>query len=590
MKKGFSLVEVVVGSALLVIVSLSVYEAYASVMKLSRGSGDKILATLIANEQIEVLHNLPYQSVGEIGGLPAGLLTHSTTTIRNNKTFEINTTIRNVDDPFDGIFPVDTSPSDYKLASVVVTCLTCTQTTVVDLTTTIAPKNLENVTNNGALFLSVTDALGAPVVGASINVVNQAQGLNKIDTTDVNGLLKIYEIIPASLAYAVTVTKAGFSTDRTYEPTPENQSPSVRALTAAAGTITSGSFSIDALSSLSVESVNSSCAHIGDFDFTIHGNKTIGTTNNDPVYKYSTLQKTSAGGLLSLGQMEWDYYHFLSNDFAYDLAGSLPTGPVNVTPGANVSASLVLKPRNPASLMVAVKDQTTKLPVSNATVTLTPASGSSETLITGVGSLGQYNWAGGAGQVDLIDSSKFYDSDGNIKISTANQLTLMPQGALYASSGWLTSSTFDLQTAGSLYKISWIPQDQPLETGNDPVKFQIASNNDNATWNYVGPDGTPGSFYTLTHNSIADEPAGRRYFRYKLYLTTSSTSYTPLINNITFQFTTSCTPSAEVLFQGLTKGQGVSLAVSAPGYSAVEHPLILISEDWQPYEVLLTHQ
>ena len=591
MKRGFSLVEVVVGSALLAIVSLSVYQAYASVMRLSRGSGDKVTATLLANEQIEILRNLPYQSVGEIGGIPSGLVTHSTTTIRSGNTFSIITTIRNADDPFDGLFPVDTSPADYKLASILVACTTCEHTTIVPITTTIAPKNLENVTNNGALFLSVVDALGAPVSGASVTITNTAQGLNLTDTTDVHGLLKVYDVIPASLAYTVTVTKSGFSSDQTYEPTASNPAPTKRALTTAAGVVTSSTFAIDHLASLTVTSKDSSCSSIGDYDFVLQGSKTIGTNADAPVYKYRTPFVTSGEGTLTINPLEWDFYSLISTDTSYELAGMLPSGALQISPGQAATAAIILAPRRPSSLLVSVKDQATHLPVSGASVTLT-ANDVARTLITGVGSIAQSDWSGGAGQVVFTNDTKFYDSDGNVKISTPNQLTLLPQGSVYPSSGWLISSTFDLQTAGSLYKITWTPQDQPNGVGTDPITFQIASNDDNTSWNFIGPDGTAATYYTAANNSVGTEHVTRRYFRYKVFLNTASSAVTPSVGNITFQFTTACTPSAEVLFQNLSQNNSsnyYTIEVSAPGYAPVSQPQIIVDANWQSYDIALSH-
>jgi len=586
--RGFSLVEIIVGAALIAIVSISVYQAYSSVMRLSRGSGNKVTAILIANEQIEILHNLPYANVGEVGGIPSGLMAHLATVTRNNNTFTVNTTIRNVDDPFDNSFPADTSPADYKLASVVVTCTSCTESTVVSLTTTIAPKNLENVTTNGALYITVLNALGLPVPSATVDIVNTAQGLNFSDTTDVNGLLKIYDVPPASLAYSITATKDNYSTDKTYEPTTANPSPAKRALTVAASQITNTTFSIDTLADLSVTSTDGSCSSVGGYSFILQGNKTIGTNDGDPVYKYSTALTTSGAGTLAVNDLEWDAYSVVSDDTAYDLAGTLAVQPLNITPGQAATASLILKARNPSSLMVVVKDQATRLPISHASVTL-KAGSDTMTQTTGVGSLMQSDWSGGATQINFIDPTKFYDSDGNIQISTSGELSLLKQGSVYSTSGWLISSTFDLKTAGSLYKITWVPLPQPAGTGNDSVKFQIASNNDNTTWGFVGPDGTASSYYTLTNNTIGSEHASKRYIRYKLFLNSESNAVTPIVNNVTFQFTTSCTPSAEVLFQGLAK-TAVELTATAPGYSDYSQIDIVINKDWQEYDVYLSKQ
>ena len=582
------MVETVVGAALLAMVSISVYQAYASVIMLTAGSADKVTATLIANEQIEILRNLPYDQVGTQGGIPSGLIEQATTTIRDGHQFAIVTVIRNMDDPFDGTFPTDISAADYKLASVSVTCNDCLRETSVELTTSIAPKGLEGVSNNGALYISVTDALGMPVVGASVNVVNSTHAINLSDTTDINGLLKIYDVPPASLAYSVTVTKDDYSTDSTMEPSVDNPSPAKRDLTVAAGQATNGPFSIDRTASLTITSVTTSCNVVADYNFDMHGNKTIGSNNGAPVYKYTGSLVTSASGILNIDSLEWDYYTLISTDSDYDLAGALPASPLNLTPGQAVDAKLVVKQSNPASLMVSVKDQATRLPVSGATVSINTDSGTDE-LITGIGSLSQTNWSGGAGQVAYTDESKFYDSDGNIDIGTTGQLTLLSQGSVYPAGGWLISSTFDMQASGSLYKLTWLPQDQPAETGVGAVKFQIASNDDNSTWNFIGPDGTGATYYTATENSIGAEHSDNRYFRYKIYLSTEDAGVTPIITDVTLQFTTGCTPSSEVLFQGLPIGQA-SISVTAPGYGQVDQSGLEIADDWQYYEVYLSVQ
>lgn len=55
------------------------------------------------------------------------------------------------------------------------------------------------------------------------------------------------------------------------------------------------------------------------------------------------------------------------------------------------------------------------------------------------------------------------------------------------------------------------------------LQLQIAINNDNATWNYVGPDGTPGTFYT-TNGPIPLIAGDGRYLRYKAFFTGDGTA------------------------------------------------------------------
>lgn len=101
-KKGFTLIEVLVGAFVFVIVALSIYGVYVSILEAVRFSRVKVTITALANEQFEIARNLPYADVGIVGGLPLGKIQHSQIVSRDGKSFSIKTTIRSIDDPFDG--------------------------------------------------------------------------------------------------------------------------------------------------------------------------------------------------------------------------------------------------------------------------------------------------------------------------------------------------------------------------------------------------------------------------------------------------------------------------------------------------------
>ena len=70
------------------------------------------------------------------------------------------------------------------------------------------------------------------------------------------------------------------------------------------------------------------------------------------------------------------------------------------------------------------------------------------------------------------------------------------------------------------------------------VKIQAAANNDNSTWNYVGPDGTANTYFTQqAGETISSSLNNNRYFRYKAYLATTNTTYTPFLNFVTINNT-----------------------------------------------------
>src|SRR3989344_5213455 len=194
--RGFSLIEVLVGSFVFDLIALSAYQVFAGLMSAVSVSRGKIVAIEVVNEQIEIIRNLPYDDVGIVNGLPVGKIQGTQTITRDGFMFNIQTTIRNSADPFDGTIggnPSDLSPADYRLVDLDISCLNCKAFSPLKFTTLVAPYALETASTNGALFIQVFDAEGIPVPGASIHLVNTQTDPDTIvnDTTDNGGWLKI---------------------------------------------------------------------------------------------------------------------------------------------------------------------------------------------------------------------------------------------------------------------------------------------------------------------------------------------------------------------------------------------------------------
>ncbi len=76
---------------------------------------------------------------------------------------------------------------------------------------------------------------------------------------------------------------------------------------------------------------------------------------------------------------------------------------------------------------------------------------------------------------------------------------------------------------------------------------------------------------------------GNRYLRYKIYFDTASSLVTPNISDISFTFTSSCTPPGQVYFQGLSAGSYV-LHLSKTDYVS-QDVNIDIDLPWQALDV-----
>jgi hypothetical protein len=587
---GFTLIEAVVGTALFLVIASAAYQAYFSLFKLSAANQYKILAIDLANEQFEVIRNMPYSNIGVVNGIPSGVIPEYQSFTRGGSVFTVQAIIRNIDQNPDGTIGSttnDLSPADNKLIQLTISCAACNKFASTTLTTWVAPKNLETASMNGSIFVKVFDANGNPVPSASVHVVNSKVTPSIVvdDTTNNSGLLNIIDAATGTSAYNITVSKTGYSTDKTYPPGGAgNPNPTKPDVTVLQQQVTQTSFAIDLLSTLSISTVTNRCVPVPNTGFTIVGSKTIGAG----VPKYTATTTTDSIGQNTFTNMEWDTYTLGLNSNTYDLAGLNITNPVSLSPNSYQRALLVVAPKNPNSLLVTVKDSTTLLPLTDATVLLTNGSGLSISQTTGQGSLTQTDWSGGPGQADFSATNQYWTDDSHVDVlHPTGDIKLLNTGS-YTPQASLESSTFDVGTTSNFHNLVWLPASQPGATGANSVRFQVATNAANTsttTWTYIGPNGTGSSYFTTSNSPVGTFHDGDRYFRYKLLLSTASATNTPDISDVSFSFTSACTPPGQVLFQGLPSGT-YTLSVSKTGYSTYSSS-VNISSAWKEQAVIL---
>ena len=590
------MIEMVVATAIFTVVAMALYQGFYVVMSIIKASEAKTTGMLLANEQVEIIRNLPYASVGLLGGVPAGNLPRFKTIVRNGMTFNLQFFIRNIDDAFDGQLGSttnnDLAPADYKLLEIQVGCPGCENFSTTSIVTTIAPKNLESTSNNGSLFVKVLNADGQPVPQAQVKIVNTSVSPNiSIDEiTDNSGVFALVGAPPSNMSYQLTVTKSDYSTAKTYPVGGSgNPNPIDRHATISSAQVTQKSLVIDRLGSLAVRTVNNLCQPIANLNFSVAGSKLIGISPN--VLKFSTTTYTTGSdGYKTLSNMEWDNYWFSLASSAYDLGGMMPLLPVSLLPGVNQPVTLVVAARNPNSLLVTVHDSN-NLPIADASVTLSKG-GFSSTLITDRGFVLQLSWAGGSGQSDFDDLNRFFDTDGNLDVASSSNLHLAGEIGSFRSDGYLISSTFDTGSSTTVFdalNFSSLTQTGPF--GTTTVKFQLASSNDPATttWDFVGPDGTSGSYYTSSGEKIADVHNGNRYIRYKVILATTKDTVTPSLSKVSITFSSECTPFGQVLFSGLSTGT-YTLSVTRDGYQNWSSGSVSVVAGWKSVDVKLNAQ
>src|SRR5205823_3556672 len=107
----------------------------------------------------------------------------------------------------------------------------------------------------------------------------------------------------------------------------------------------------------------------------------------------------------------------------------------------------------------------------------------------------------------------------------------------YAASGNFISSPKDANPSVGVTPIwstfSW----NATVPANTSLKFQLAgSNNVNGPFNFVGPDGTAGTFFTTSPVQLSPQFYNFRYLEYKAFLATTDSTVTPALNDATTCF------------------------------------------------------
>lgn len=257
---GFSLVEMIVSITIVVLILLATYGLIGQSMKVTQENKYKMSAMLIANQKIEQLRNLPYNSLGTVSGIPNGPVPDNELIEDSRGNFNINTVIVYVDDPFDGTdggSPDDTLPYDYKVARIRVSWLGFLGYRQVTAFSNIAPRGIETNPGGGTLVITVFDANGQPVNLADVNVKNSlvSPAINVDYQTASSGILTIPGAPESIEGYEITVSKSGYSTSSTTARTISNPNPTLVNATVLNDQKTEISFAIDLLSTLRITTI-----------------------------------------------------------------------------------------------------------------------------------------------------------------------------------------------------------------------------------------------------------------------------------------------------------------------------------------------
>lgn len=259
--RGFSFVELLITAAIVSLVFGGLLAGLQLAVKLISSSKATSGALALANQQIEYIQSLPYNSIGTQGGIPDGPLPQNATTTLNGITYTERILVQYVDSPEDGLGGADINGilADYKQVKVEFSWQSTNGTSSIFLLTNIVPSGIESTDGGGTLTVNVFDAAVQPVSGAEVHLYNDTT-TSTIDITtftNSNGVA-MFAGAPAAANYQIAVTDTGYSTDQTYSATTSNPNPNPPHVAVIESAVSTMNFQIDELSELTVRTIGPS--------------------------------------------------------------------------------------------------------------------------------------------------------------------------------------------------------------------------------------------------------------------------------------------------------------------------------------------
>jgi prepilin-type N-terminal cleavage/methylation domain-containing protein len=256
---GFTLVEVIVVSAILSLFFFGLFEGIRYLLSVVADTQEKAVALSVASEEMEYIRSLSYNSVGTVAGIPSGAIPQNSTTTLNGINFQRKVLVQYVDDAGDGLAGADSNAitTDYKQVKVTVTWTLKGVTKSIFVVSNIIPPSIETSVGGGSLRVNVFNASVQPLPGASVRVVNNTvvPHIDVTKNTDATGVA-LFGGAPAGPNYEVYVTETGYSSDQTYMATTSLPHPTTQPVAVTAAGISTLNFFIDQTASLTTKTLS----------------------------------------------------------------------------------------------------------------------------------------------------------------------------------------------------------------------------------------------------------------------------------------------------------------------------------------------
>lgn len=383
-RKGFTLIESLVLLFIFSVVSITFFETYTTGTRLIIESKNRLGATALANQKMEIIRSIDYDAIGTIGGVPSGNIAEHETISVNTVQYQVYTFVQYIDDAFDGKSggsPADAIGNDYKRIRISVRWGAEGGDQTVSLFTNIAPNGVETSAGGGVLSINILDSAGVGVPNASVHIVNGAASVDLTAPTDATGNVTLPATPAGAQNYILTVSKTGYYGATTYPPYPASSyTPVDEHASVVADVLNQKSVVMDRYADITIRSKDPFGTAVPDMSFRMKGGRILGTdpVTLDPVYGYDQVLSADASGTENIEDQSYGQYTLSETDPRYELYKLSPEGVAEDTfdapAGQSTTVDMVLLDTEIGSVKAVVTDQSTGSPISGASAHLSNAS------------------------------------------------------------------------------------------------------------------------------------------------------------------------------------------------------------------------
>ena len=363
-------------------------------------SKNRLGALALANEKMEIIRNLKYDSIGTQSGIPSGNIPQNEDVTVNGKAYHVTTFIQYIDDSLDGIALADTNgiTNDYKRVKITISWKGANNISQeIFLVSRFVPPGIEKAVSGGTLFINVVNNVNGSTVGvpqSTVHIVNNnvSPAVNITVDTDNSGNLIFPGAKASVLKYQITLTKSDYETVTTIDPNSVTYVPTDQNATVIDKGLTQKTITQNKLANLKVTTRDYLNNSLPNVNFHITGGRALGTNNK--VNPYVTIYNIDQDSVTN-SSGEKDFNNISPGPFSLTPKGSLSgytfvttdPAPTAVSPpvlsaGGSLTIKMKFAANNVNALIVKVTSKKSGSIITGAQVKLTNASGYDQTVTT----------------------------------------------------------------------------------------------------------------------------------------------------------------------------------------------------------------